>query len=98
MNVNVACAVEAHRLRHFALQVVKIGHGGGRDIGNAVGHRDPGHALACAEHVAGFRPTTSVVAVRAAGGGGRALHAGIHIAFVVVANIEHVVIALEHSR
>jgi hypothetical protein len=38
-----------------------------------------------------------VVAVRAAGGVAEALHAGVHVASVVVADVEHVVVALEHA-
>ena len=47
----------------------------------------------------GSRPTAGVVAVRAAGGVALgALHAGVHVGLVVVADVEHVVVALEHPR
>ncbi len=44
-------------------------------------------------------PTACVLAVRAAGRRrAGALHAGVHVALVVVADEEHVVVALEHPR
>jgi hypothetical protein len=47
----------------------------------------------------GAGPTAPVVAVRAAGGvAPEALHAGVHVGLVVVADEEHVVVTLEHPR
>ena len=57
------------------------------------------HGLAGAKNVTGFR------AKGRCGGGARGrrsrrgpLHARIHVAFVIVANVEHIVVALEHAR
>jgi hypothetical protein len=99
VDMDVACAVNAHRLDDLALQVVEVGDRCSRDIGNAVGHRDLRHALAGAEHVAGLRSHRR----RGGGAGGgrrrrRALHTGIHVGFVIVADVEHIIVALEHSR
>ena len=98
VDVDVARAVDAHRLDHLALEVVQVGDGRGRDIGNAVRDRDLRHALAGAEHVAGLGTDRR----RGRGARGRrrrrgALHAGVHVAFVVVADVEHVIVALEHA-
>ena len=62
-------------------------------------HRDQRHALALAEHTARF--IANGWRGRCAGGGRRgagALHAGVHIRFVVIADVEHIVVALKHAR
>ena len=61
-------------------------------------HGDLRQVLPLAEDVA--RPRRpGVVAVRAAGGvADETLHAGVHVGLVVVADVEHVVVALEHAR
>ena len=98
VDLDIARAVNAHRLGHLALEVVQVGDGRGRDIGNAVRDRDLRHELAGAEDVA------RLLAHRRRRRGARrrrrrrrALHAGVHVGFVVVADVEHVVVALEHA-
>ena len=98
VDVDIARAVNAHRLDDLALEIVQVGDGRGRDIGNAVSDGDFRHALAGAEDVAGLLAHGR----RGRGARGRrrrrgALHAGVHIGFVVVTNVEHVIVALEHA-
>ena len=67
--MEVACAANLHGALHLVLQVVEVGDGRGRDVRDAVSHREARDVLALAENVArlGARPLR-VVAVRAAGG------------------------------
>ena len=77
---------------------MQVGDGGGRDIGDVVGHRDGGRFLPVPNTLPG-----AVANGRRRGRAGRwrrrrgALHAGVHIGFVVVADVEHVIVALEHA-
>ena len=98
MNMQIARAMNAHRLDYLVLEVVQIGDRGGGDIGDAVSDGDLGHALAGAENIARLRTHG-----RRRGGARRrrrrrgTLYAGVHIGFVIVADIEHVIVALEHA-
>ncbi len=57
-----------------------------------------GDVLALAEHVARLRPDRlGRGGARGRRGGPRPLDAGVHVALVVVADVEHVVAALEHA-
>ena len=81
----------------LGLEVAQVGDGGGGDVRDLVRHRDQRRALALAEDVAGLRADRR----RRRGAGGRrrrarALDAGVHVALVVVTDVEHVVVALEH--
>src|ERR1700730_546137 len=97
-DVNVARTVNPHRDLDLALEIAQIGNARGRDVGNAMRHRDARHVLAGAEDIARGRP-------QCWGGGGprrrrrraRALHAGVHVRLVVVTDIENVVVAFEHA-
>ena len=96
-HVEVARAVHLHRRGDLALQVVQVRDGGGGDVRDPVSHRDHRQALAGAEGVA------DPAADRTGGGRVRGrrrrpgpLDAGVHVALVVVADEEHVVVALEH--
>ena len=97
--MEVARAVQRHRVLDLRLEVVQVGDGRGRDVRNLVGHRDQRNVLALAEMVAGI----SVDRLRVGGARTgrrrtRALHAGVHVRLVVVTDVEHVVAALEHPR
>ncbi len=91
--------MELHGALDLGLQVVQIGDGGRRDVGDLVGHGDARQVLALAEGVARLGS-------HGLGGGGargrrrgrRALHAGVHVGLVVVTDEEHVVVAFEHAR
>jgi hypothetical protein len=62
-----------------------------------VGHRDPRQVLALAERVARiFTDGLGGGGPRGRGSGPRALDAGVHVGLVVIADVEHVVVALEH--
>ena len=78
---------------------MQVGDARGRDVRDAVRHREERHVLAGAERVAGLVAEGGRRA-RARGGGrrARALHARVHVRLVVVTNVEHVVVALEHAR
>ena len=96
-DVDVARAAQLHRALDLVLEVAQVGDRRGRDVGDLVRQRDQRRALALAEDVArvvadGLRRR------RARGGrrGARALHAGVHVRLVVVTDVEHVVVALEH--
>ena len=87
------------RVCTLCLEVAQVGDGGGGDVGDLVRHRDQRHALALAEHVARL----GADGLRGGGARGgrrraRALHAGVHVGLVVVTDVEHVVVALEHPR
>ena len=98
-DVDVARAADPHRVRHLALEVAQVGDARGRDVRNAVRHRDPRHVLAGAEDVAGRGPDRRRRrGARRRRRRARALHAGVHVRLVVVADVEHVVVALEHAR
>src|SRR5450631_2334505 len=98
-DVNVARAVNPHRVLDLALEVAKIGNARRRDVGNAVRHRDARNVFAGAEDIARRGP-------HCRGRGGtrgrrcraRALHTRVHVRLVVVTDIEHVVVAFEHAR
>ena len=98
-DVQVARAADLHRALDLVLEVAQVGDRRGRDVRDLVRHRDQRRALALAEDVAGL------VADRLRGRRARrrrrrarALHAGVHVGLVVVADVEHVVVALEHPR
>jgi hypothetical protein len=98
-NVDISGALDAHGPGHLGLEVVEVGDAGGGDVGDVVGHGDQRQVLAGAEDVAGLVPD------RGRGGGARrrrrgagALDAGVHVGLVVVTDVEHVVVALEHAR
>ena len=98
-NVDIARAVKTHCITHLAFQIVQIGHGGSCHVGNAVRHGDGGHVLALTETVAreiGRRHRRRRTGRRRRCRG--TLHAGVHVGLVVKADIEHVVVALEHAR
>ena len=98
-DVEVARAAELHRPLDLRLEVVQLGDGRRRDVGDLVRHRDQRHVLALAEGVA--RLGADRLRGRRARGGrrrARALDAGVHVRLVVVADVEHVVVALEHPR
>ena len=62
-------------------------------------HRDQRRALALPEHVPRFRADgLGRGGARGGRGGARALHAGVHVSLVVVTDVEHVVVSLEHPR
>jgi hypothetical protein len=83
----------------FLLQVPRLGHRPGRDVGDLVRHRDQWHVLALSEDVAGLlADRLRVRGPRARRRRPRALHAGVHVRLVVVTDEEHVVAALEHAR
>jgi len=98
-NVQVSRSAKLHGALDLAFEVVKIGNGRRGDVGNIVSHRDTGKVFALAEGVTGFGSYSL-------GGGGacgrrsrrRALHAGVHIALVVVTDEEDIVISFEHPR
>ncbi len=98
-DVQVARAADLHRGLDLRLEVAQLGDGGGRDVGDLVRHRDQRRALALAEHVPRLR-SDGLRGGRARGGrrGARALHAGVHVRLVVVTDVEHVIVALEHPR
>ncbi len=96
--MDVARAAKFHRVLHLGFKVVQVRNRGGRDVRDLVRHGDGGDELALAEFIAGMR------AHRHGGGsarcrrrGGRALHAGIHVRLVVVADVQHIIVALEHA-
>ena len=98
-DVEVAGAAELHGPLDLGLEVVEVGDRRRGDVGDAVGHGDAGKVLALSEDVARLGPD------RLGRGGARrrrrragALHAGVHVGLVVVADEEHVVVALEHPR
>ena len=96
--MNVACAMHAHRLGDFVFEIVQISHGGSGDIGNVVCHGNLRHVLALAENVAWLRPHRH--GGRGTCGwrrGAGALHACVHVSLAVVADVEHVIVALEHA-
>ena len=97
-HLQIARAVQDHRLFDLGLQIVQIGHGGGGDIGDFMRHGDQRHVLALAELGAGFGAKW-LRGGRARGGrrGRRPLHPGVHVAFVVVADVKHIIVALEHA-
>ena len=98
-HVQVARPAERHRLLDLGLEVAQVGDRGGRHVGDLVGHRDPRGVLALPELVARRRPH-GLRRRRPGRSGGRAgaLDAGVHVRLVVVADVEHVVVALEHAR
>ena len=68
-DVEVAGAVQRHRPRDLCLQVVQVGDGRRRDVGDLVRHRDAaGRSLPCPKALPGWARPPRVVAVRAAGG------------------------------
>ena len=97
-DLNIARAAERHGFRHLGLEVVEIRDARRRDKGNVVGDGDLGRELPGSKDISGLGTEN-----RGRGGArrwrrrGRALHAGVHVALVVVANVEHVVVALEHA-
>ena len=96
-DVQVAGAVEVHRPGGLVLQVAQVGHGGGGHVGDLVRHRDQRGVLALAEPVARLGPDSlGGGGARGRRGGSGALHAGVHVRLVVVADVLHVVVALEH--
>src|SRR5262249_47674164 len=97
-DVQVAGAVEVHRPGRLVLQVAQVRHGGGGHVGDLVRHRDQRHVLALAEPVARLAPHRLGGGGAGGGrGGAGALHAGVHVGLVVVADVQHVVVALEHA-
>ncbi len=98
-HVDVARAAELHRAPDLGFEVAEFRHGRGRDVGNLVSHRDQRQVLALAEARAGrFADRHRRVGARGRRRRGRALHAGVHVRLVVVAEVQHVVVALEHAR
>ncbi len=99
VDVHVARAANAHGACHLRFEIAQIGDTRGRDVGNAVRHGDARHVLAGAGDVArrGSDRRRGRSARRGRRGAGT-LHAGVHVRLVVVADVEHVVVALEHSR
>ena len=98
-DVDVAGAVDLHGPGDLVLEVVEVGHRGGRHVGDPVRHRQLGHVLALPEGV------PRMGADRLGGGRPcrrrrcpRPLHAGVHVGLVVVADEQDVVVALEHAR
>ena len=86
-------------LRDLVFEVAQVGDGRRGHVGNLVRHGDGRHELALTEGVAGLRADRhGGRRARRRRGGRTALHAGVHVAAVVVADVEHVVIALEHAR
>src|ERR1039457_161546 len=97
--VDITRAAYVHRLAYLVFQITQIGHRRRGDIRNVVRHGDLRHVFALAEHVArlgtdrhGGRGT------RRRRCGRRTLHASVHVGFVVVTDVQHIVVALEHSR
>ncbi len=91
--------MELHRPLDLGLEIVEVGDRRSRDVGNAVRHGEAGEVLALSEHVAwlgadGLGRRRACCGWRGAG----ALHAGVHVGLVVVADEQHVVVALEHPR
>ena len=98
-DVQVAGAAKRHRVLDLGLEVVQIVDRRGGDVRDLVCHRQPRHVLALAE--VGPRLRADRHRRRRAGprrGRRAALHAGVHVGLVVVADVEHVVVALEHAR
>ena len=97
--MDVTGAMDLHRAFDLELEIVELGDRRGRDVRDAVRHGETREVLALTEHVARLGPD-------GLGGrgssrrrrGARALHAGVHVGLVVVADEQHVVVALEHSR
>ncbi len=96
--MDVAGAVHAHCFAYFVFKIAQIGDRCRSHVGNAVRHGDLGQILALTEHVAGFRTHRhGGCSARRRWRGAGALHAGIHIGFVVVADVQHIVVAFEHA-
>src|ERR1019366_4721585 len=99
VHVQVAGAVHLHGRLDLVLEIVKVGHAGGGDVRNSVSHGDERRVLAVPELVPGLRAEGR--RRRGAGErrrGARALHARVHVRLVVVANVQNVVVSLEHAR
>mgnify|MGYP003694499833 CR=1 FL=1 len=102
---HVRCECSARRRCFIAcvtlrFEIAQVRDARGRDVRNAVRHRDQRHVLAGPEDVA-RRSRPDRRRRRGARRGRRragALHAGVHVGLVVVADVEHVVVALEHPR
>ena len=95
--MEVARAVELHRALHLRLEVAQVGDGRRRHVGDLVRYRDQRRVLALPEDVLAVADRLRVGGARR-GRRARALHACVHVRLVVVADVEHVVVPLEHAR
>ena len=97
--MDVARAVEVHRSGDLGFEVTELRDGRGGHVGDlrrAIAIS--GALLPWPKELPGCPPRGSVVAVRAAWRRAGALDTGVHVALVVVADVEHVVAALEHPQ
>ena len=97
-DMQVSRPAQLHGTRHLRLQITDISHGRRCHIRDLVRHCQTRHVLALAERAAWLGPH-SLGRHGACGrrGGPRPLHAGVHVGLVVVADVEHVIVALEHA-
>ena len=96
--MNITSTVESHCLSDFSFQVSQVGNGRGGNVRNAVGHSDQRNVFTLAEGVAGmFADNLGGCRTDSRRRGRRALNTGVHIAFVVIADVKHVVVSFEHA-
>ena len=98
-HMDVARAVQGHRVLHLRLEIPQVGDRRSGDIWDLVGERDQRHELSLPPGGAGM------IADRLSRRGPRrrrcrrrSLDSGVHVALVVVTDVEHVVAPLEHAR
>src|SRR5208283_5252076 len=98
-DVYVTGTVDLHRAFDLELEIVELSDRRGSHVRDSVRHGDARQVLSLTEHVARLRPYS--LGRRGSGRrwrGAGALHAGVHVRLVVVADEQHVVVALEHPR
>ncbi|OIQ70809.1 hypothetical protein GALL_475770 [mine drainage metagenome] len=97
--MNIARAMDRHGLFDLVFKIAQVGHRGGRDIGNLMCHGNLRHIFTLTKLIAGVRAHDhGGGGTRSRWGSAGALHTGVHVGLVVIADIEHIVIAFEHPR
>ncbi len=98
VNMDITRSMNTHPFRNFCLQVMEVGDGSRGHIRNAMRHGNAGKVFANPYRIPRFRSYgLGSIGPCSRWGGARALNPGVHIGLIVIADIQHVIIAFEHS-